>query len=261
MSDGSSKKAGGIVLLAAALLGVIAISIFSPSGAGIGTAPARGDAQRPTAPGSTTPDTSPEPRGRARDSVAMLVVPSAAPVIEHIESPFSPEETDSVAALCAATVRADLAAHGGDTIGVETGERYGVHPVPGTGRDSLVVDGIAHGRDATPAVWHCAATTTVESRHGILRFVVEDGWPGVVPRFQAAHPINVTAEDLCLQRTKPLFPESDFRSVKRWRAADTLHVTGETMPINSEDLSGDFHCRALVRNGAIVSVVSESGRD
>jgi hypothetical protein len=252
VSEGSSSKTAGVVLLVAALAGVIAISVFSPAGSATSSA-----APRLAAPNSGAVAVAPA----TGDSAEVFIVPSTVPTIEHIESPFSSAGTDSVAALCAANVTQLNAANGGDSSGVEIGERYGVHPIPGQGRDSLIVDGTARGRDATPAVWHCASTTTVEERHGVSRVVIEDGWPGVPARFQSAHPITVAAEDLCLQRTKVIFPESDFRSVKRWRLADTLHVTGETMPLDNGELSGDFHCRAVIRKGAIVSVVSKAGVD
>jgi hypothetical protein len=191
----------------------------------------------------------------------MFVLASTEPVIEHIESPFSSAGTDSVAALCVARVRDDSSMRGADTSGVVVGERYGVRPVPGRGRDSLIVEGTAPGRDDTRAVWHCASTATVDGRHGVTRVVIEDGWPGVATRFQSAHPITTTAADLCWKRTETLFPETDLRSVRRWRVGDTLHVTGTTMPLDPGELSHDFHCRAIIRQGAIVSVATAASRD
>ena len=202
------------------------------------------------------------PGGSAtRDSLGMFVLPASEPAIERIESPFSAASTDSVAAVCVAMVRADSSQRLADSSSVVVGERYGVHPVPGRGRDSLIVEGTAPGRDETRAVWHCASTTTVEERHGVTRVVIEDGWPGVPARFQSAHPITTTAHALCDKRTESLFPETDLRNVKRWRVADTLHVTGTTMPLDPGELSHDFHCRAVVRQGAIVSVVMEASRE
>ena len=265
MSRNISAKTGGILLIVASLLGVIAMTVFSPSfssrvsnskPSSAATAAAPGVQAAPSVESSRAPA-----RERARDSASMFVVATAEPMVERIESPFSSEGTDSVAKLCAAHVRQERSSHDADTNGVEIGERYGVHSIPGRGRDSLIVEGTVPSPDGTPAVWHCAATTTVDSRRGIMRLVIEDGWPGVSSRFRTAHPINVVGEDLCLQRTKVLFPESDFRSLKRWRVADTLHVTGETMPLDAGAVSGDFHCRALVREGAILSVVSVAGRD
>ena len=91
--------------------------------------------------------------------------------------------------------------------------------------------------------------------------MIEDGWPGVAARFQSAHPITTTGQDLCWKRIEGLFPDTDLRSVKRWRVADTLHVTGTTMPLDPGELSHDFHCRAIIRQGAIVSVATAASRD
>lgn len=55
-------------------------------------------------------------------------------------------------------------------------------------------------------------------------------------------------------------PEYVFRGVKVARVADTLDVRGEAIPLNAEDLAGDFHCRAVVRGGAVVSTEAKAGR-
>lgn len=263
MSREISAKTGGILLIAASLLGVVLMSVYSatPPSESRERSASPAEQRANVAGTSTPPGASPTISATAaRDSATMFVVPSTEPVIEHIESPFSSEGTDSVAALCAAQVRLENRSHGADTSGVEIGERYGVHPIPGRGRDSLIVEGTSPGRDETRAVWHCAATTTVAERRGVMRVVIEDGWPGVPSRFQSAHPITVAAHELCDKRTEAVLPETDLRNAKRWRVADTLHVTGETMPLNSGELSHDFHCRATVLRGAIVRVVSGEER-
>lgn len=233
--------------MVAALVGVILIGVFSPT-RNVASSSPRVDP--PAASMLTT----------GRDTTP-VVAPVAVEEREHVASPFTNGGTDSVAARCVATIRDQRREHGDDTSDVLITERYGVRPPPGRGPDSLIVEGTAPGRDATPAVWHCAATTYPTGAVATLVAVLEDGWPGVAARFAAAYPVTLAAEDLCLQRTKPLFPEYVFRGVKHWRLADTLHVTGETIPLNSGDLAGDFHCRALVRNGAVVSATARAGRE
>ncbi|MFL5561173.1 MAG: hypothetical protein ACJ79K_06850 [Gemmatimonadaceae bacterium] len=245
MSDGGNSKTAGIVLLVAALVGVILIGVFSPT-RNVASSPPRVD---PPAASilPTSGDSAP----------AVAPVPDAER--EHIASPFTNGGTDSVAALCEATIREQRREHGDDTLDVEIGERYGVRPPPGRGPDSLIVEGTAPGRDATPAVWHCAATMYPTGAVATLVAVLEDGWPGVAARFPAAYGVTLAAEDLCLQRTKPVFPEYVFRGVKHWRVADTLHVTGEAIPLNSGDLAGDFHCKAVVRYGRVLGAQAKAG--
>lgn len=251
MSEGSSTKTAGLVLVGAAVVGVVAIAIFSPATSGV--APAAGkERSAATTPPTREPGTS-EPTGR-------FVAPVVAPERERFASPFSEPATDSAAARCAATVREQIAAAGGDSTGVVIAERYGVHPPPGRGPDSLVVEGTARAVDSTRAVWHCAATRYPSGEVATLTAVLEEGWPGIAAGFDAAHAVTLAAEEMCLQRVKPLFPEYVFRGVKVARVADALNVRGETIPLNSEDLAGDFHCRAIVRDGGIVSAEAKAGR-
>ena len=179
---------------------------------------------------------------------------------EETDSPFSAEGSDTVVARCVARVRKMNSETSGDTVGVTVEQRIGVSPPPGRGPDSLVVEGTAPGRDSIPAVWHCAATARSREEVGTLTAVIEDGWAGVPARFEVAHVVTADAADACLQQTKKIYREYDFRGVKLRRVADTLHVTGEAMPINTEDLAGDFHCRAIVRNGRVVSTQAKAER-
>jgi hypothetical protein len=149
VSDRASPKAAGLVLVGAAVLGVIAIAGFSPpTGAGA-PPPAEKHAQAVTGAERESRN------GESGNSEAAgrFVAPVVPPERERIASPFSELGTDSAAAACAAT-------------------RY------------------PSGTVAT------------------LTAVLEDGWPGIDRRFDAAHAITLAAEDMCLQRTKPLFPST-----------------------------------------------------
>lgn len=176
------------------------------------------------------------------------------------DSPFRAEGSDTVVARCVAKVRKISSEGFGDTIGVTVEQRIGVSPPPGRGPDSLVVEGTAPGRDSIPAVWHCAATAGSRDDVATLTAVIEDGWAGVPARFEVAHVVTADATDACLQQTKKIYREYDFRGVKVRRVADTLHVSGEAIPLNTEDLAGDFHCRAIVRNGRVVSTKAKAER-
>jgi len=246
-------KVAGAVLLGAALAGAVVISLF-PSGtrrpAGV-TPPGRSGMQAATAilgggeTRSTAPDSTPLPLPPERDTV---------------RSPLDNAATDSALEGCVARVKQMLSDAARDSSGVESRSVIGVRPPPGRGPDSLVVEGTAHGRDATLAVWHCAVTSNGAGAIGKLTAVIEDGWPGIPAAFDAAHAVTLFAENACLEETKSVYREYEFRGVRAYRDVDTLHVTGEAMPLNTEDLAGDFHCRAIVRNGRVVSTQAKAGR-
>ena len=254
MSAPLPAKVIGGVLLGAAALGIAVISFFPSVVArqAVAVPKERADTEWTMPhPGIATGAS-----GVAADT--SMPLPSIAR--EETDSPFSPEGSDTVAARCVAKVREIRSQDGADTSGITAEPRIAVRPPPGRGPDSLVVEGSARGRDSVPAVWHCAATARSREEVATLTAVVEDGWAGVPARFEIAHVVTATATDACLQQTKKIYREYDFRGVKLRRAADTLHVTGEAIPINTEDLAGDFHCRAIVRNGRVVSTQAKAER-
>lgn len=95
---------------------------------------------------------------------------------------------------------------------------------------------------------------------GKLTAVVEDGWPGVSPAFDAAHAVTVATVNACLEKTKWVYRAYEFRGVRAFRDVDTLHVTGEAIPLSKGELVGDFRCRAVLRNGRVVSTQAKAGR-
>lgn len=253
MSAPLPPKVAGGVLLGLALAGAVVISLFPSAGARQGAAvpPRRSDLRATAAilagkeTGSAVPDSAPLPLPPERDTVA---------------SPLDSAAADSAMERCVAEVKETLSAAARDSSGVEITAVTGVRPPPGRGPDSLLVEGTARGRDATPAVWHCAVTSNGARGIGKLTAVIEDGWPGVRAAFDAAHAVTLAAENACLEQTKSVYREYEFRGVRAMRDVDTLHVTGEAIPLNNEDLAGDFHCRAIVRNGRIVSARAKAGR-
>lgn len=253
MSAPLPAKVIGGVLIGAALAGAIVIAVF-PSGMARQrvVAPRAGaDSQRTARTlaakeaDSVAPDSAPMPTPPERDTVA---------------SPLDSASTDSAYSSCVMRVKEWLSDAARDSSEVEITAVTGIRPPPGRGPDSLLVEGTAHGRDATPAVWHCAVTSNGARAIGKLTAVIEDGWPGLPPAFDAAHAVTVAAENACLERTKSVYREFEFRGVRAFRDVDTLHVTGEAIPLNNEDLAGDFHCRAVVRNGRVVSTQAKAGR-
>lgn len=253
MSAPLSPKVIGAVLIAVALAGGAAIALF-PSAVARQAAvvpPERADTHwtAPTLAGKearpVAPDSVPLPSPPERDTVA---------------SPLDSASTDSAYGACVIRVKEMLSESARDSSAVEITSATGVRPPPGRGPDSLLVEGTAHGRDATPAVWHCAVTSNGAGAVGKLTAVIEDGWPGVPQRFDVAHAVTLAAENACLEQTKMLYREYDFRGVRAMRDVDTLHVRGEAIPLNAEDLAGDFHCRAVVRNGRVVSIQAKAER-
>lgn len=245
MSDQKNTRMAGFVLVGAALLGVIAISVFPRAQRALS-----GSAVATATPRAVTETATPV------DDAPQIVVP------ERERSPMwlTDPEIDSLAARCVTTVKEQLSADARDSTEVVATERYGFRAEPGRAQDSLIVEGTARGSDTTAVVWHCAATAYPNGAIATVRAAVEDGWPGVPGGFENAHAITLAAEDACLQRTKRVLKEYEFRGVKRRRVADTLRVTGEAMPLNSDDLAADFHCSAVVRNNRILSVVAATGK-
>ena len=253
MSAPLPAKVIGGVLIGAALAGAVVIALFPSAVARQGAVvPAeRADTQW-TAPAlaatkgsGVVPERTPLPLPPARDTVP---------------SPLDSASTDSAYTSCVMRVKEWLSDAARDSSEVEIRSVTGVRPEPGRGPDSLLVEGTARGRDATPAVWHCAVTSNGARAIGKLTAVVEDGWPGVPPAFDAAHAVTVAAENACLQQTKSVYREYEFRGVRAFRDVDTLHVTGEAIPLNNGELVGDFHCRAVLRNGRVVSTQAKAGR-
>ena len=243
----------GAVLLGAAVAGGAAIALFPRAVArSAGTVPGEHADTQWTAPGGAVK----EARSIAPDSVPLPLPPER----DTVASPLDSASTESALGSCVMRVRQMLSDAARDSAGVEIGAVAGVRPPPYHGADSLLVEGTAHGRDATPAVWHCAVTANGVRGIGKLTAVVEDGWPGVPPAFAYAHAVTGVAENACLQQTKSVYPEYEFRGARSYRDLDTLHVTGEAIPLNSGDLAGDFHCRAVVRNGRVVSTQASAGR-
>ena len=246
MTGQKRSRIAGIALVAAALLGIIAMAMFPGK---MNRASVGASTEEPGGP----PNAEQPPPA---DTAHYITTPERA----RIASPFAEPSSDSIAGRCAATVREQLVARGSDTSDVEIRERYGVRPPPGRGPDSLIVEGTARGSDTTRAVWHCAATSYPSGAVATLVAVIEDGWPGAAPGFDAAHAINLAAEDACLQSTKLIFPEYSFRGVTRVRAADTLQIRGDAMPFNTGDLAADFRCSAVVRGNRIVSTLAKAGK-
>ena len=254
MSAPLPAKVIGAVLLVAAAVGIGVISFF-PS------AVARQAAVLPEERADTQwQGAKPLATASAGAATADTAMPLLSIAREETDSPFSPEGSDTVVARCVAKVREISSEGGADTSGIAVEQKIGVRPPPGRGPDSLVVEGTAPGRDSVPAVWHCAATARTREDVATLTAVAEDGWAGVPARFEIAHVVTANATDACLQQTKKIYREYDFRGVKLRRVADTLHVTGEAIPLNTEDLAGDFHCRAIVRNGRVVRTQAKAER-
>lgn len=245
MTGQKNTRMAGFVLVGAALLGVIAMSVF----------PRAQRAMSGSVVATTTPPAAAD-TARAAGAEPEIVVPRR----ERIPAWISQAGIDSLTSRCVATVKQQLSADARDSTDVAMTELYGVKAVPGRAQDSLIVEGTARGIDTTAAVWHCGATAYPNGAIATVRAVAEDGWPGVPSRFEDAHAITIAAEDFCLQRTKRVLKEYEFRGVKRLRIADTLRVTGEAMPLNTEDLAADFHCSAVVRNNRIVSAVAATGK-
>jgi len=256
MSDGRAQKIGGMVLIGAAALGVAAIS-YRPS-ASLHLPQASSVAQPvPTQPQTMRVSDLNEAVDRLAPAAGAPPLPPH-PII--IASPLDSAATDSARGACVMRVRETLSEAARDSAGVEITGMMGVRPEPGRGPDSLVIDGTAHGRDSTAAVWHCAVTTKSEGGISTLRAVVEDGWPGVASRFDMAHAVTMAAEDACLEATKSVYREYAYRGVKYFRDADTLHVTGDAFPLNDGEVVGRFHCRAVVRGGAVVDTIAPQGK-
>jgi hypothetical protein len=247
-----AKVIGG-VLMAAALAGGVAVALF-PSAVSRQAAvvpPERADTQW-TKPATVASAAS----GVAPDSAPLPSPPER----ETVPSPLDSAATDSAYGSCVMRVKELLSDAARDSSEVEITAFTGVRPEAYHGPDSLIVEGTAHGRDATPAVWHCAVTANRLRGIGKLTAVVEDGWPGVPAGFDVAHAVTLAAENACLEQTKSVYREYEFRGVRAYRDIDTLHVTGEAIPLNNEDLAGDFHCRAVVRNGRVVSTQAKAER-
>lgn len=253
MSAPLPAKVIGGVLIGAALAGAIVIAVFpSVMGRqGVAAPPARADSQR-------TPATlaAREAAGAAPDSAPLPLPPER----DTVASPLDSASADSAMERCVVEVKEMLKDAARDSSGVEITAVTGVRPPPGRGPDSLLVEGTAHGRDATPAVWHCPVTSNGARAIGKLTVVIEDGWPGIPPAFDAAHAVTLAAENACLEQTKSVYREYEFRGVRAFRDVDTLHVRGEAIPLNNGDLVGDFHCRAVVRNGRVVSTRAKAER-
>lgn len=254
MSAPLPAKVIGVILLGGAVV-LMGVVLFFPSAIArqaVVVPKERADTQWQAA--------APVAASRAESASPDTSMPLLSIAREETDSPFSAEGSDTVVARCVARVRRITSESYGDTIGVTVEQRVGVSPPPGRGPDSLVVEGTAPGRDSIPAVWHCAATARSREDVATLTAVVEEGWAGVPPRFEIAHVVTANATDACLQQTKKIYREYDFRGVKARRVADTLHVSGEAMPLNTEDLAGDFHCRAIVRNGRILGTQAKAER-
>ena len=255
MSPPLPARVIGGVLLGAALAGIAVVSFFPSMTARRAAAvpAARADTQWTTLRVSSVD----EAVDRLAPAAGALPLP---PPTIVVPSPLDSAATDSAPALCVMRVRQMLSDAARDSAGVEVARVRGVRPEPGRGPDTLIIDGTAHGRDATPAVWHCALLANRDS--GIARFtaVIEDGWPGLTSAFDTVHAVTTAAANACLQQTKTVYPEYDFRGVRSYRDIDTLHVTGEAIPLNIGDLAGDFHCRAIVRKGHVVSTQAKAER-
>jgi hypothetical protein len=245
MNAQANSRTAGFVLIGAALLGVIAMSVFP-----------RAQRSLSGSPGVTTTPAAIADTSSPADSAPQIVVP----VRERTAMWLADSAVASLSDRCVATVKEKLSASSHDSSVVFVTERYGFKPTPGRGQDSLIVEGTAPGTDATPAVWHCAATAYPTGMIATLRVEIEDGWPGVPALFEHAHAITIAAEDACLQRTKRVLKEYELRGVRRWRVSDTLRVVGEAMPLNIEDLAVDFHCSAVVRDNRVVSIVAAAGK-
>lgn len=243
----------GAVLLGVAVAGAAGIAFFPRVVARTAAAVPRERADTQWAmPASAAREAS----STSSDSVPLPMPPER----DTIASPLDSASTEAALESCVMRVRQMLSEAARDSAGVEVTSVTGVRPPQYHGPDSLLVEGTAHGRDATPAVWHCPVTPNSARSIGKLTAVVEDGWPGIPSAFAAAHAVTAAVEGACLQQTKSVYPEYDFRGVRSYRDVDTLHVTGEAIPLNSGDLAGDFHCRAIVRNGRVVSTQAKAGR-
>jgi hypothetical protein len=245
MSDQNNSRMAGFVLVGAAVLGVIAMSVFPRAQRSMSAGIATNGPPAPAVDSSKNVDEAPPITFPQRERSAMSISDAA---------------VDSLVQRCTVKVQEQLAAASRDSSDVLATERYGFKADPGRAQDSLIVEGTARGTDSTAAVWHCAATAYPTGAIATLRADIEDGWPGVPARFESAHAITIAAEVYCLQRMKHVLKEYEFRGVRRWRVADTLRVAGEAMPLNSEDLAADFHCSAVVRDNRIVSAIAARGK-
>jgi hypothetical protein len=263
----SGAQRGGFVLVAAALVAITIISVGPTLSSG--NSPAKAPPEAPAKASSSTAtraeiDWQPIHVASLNEFVDRVAPDSGAaplpPPREEVRSPFSAPGTDSAIARCTESVRQRFdTSHGGGAV-VAVDGHHTVRPPEHRGPDSLIVDGTGPGRDATPAVWHCAVTANASGAVSRMVIAIEDGWPGVAPTFDAAHALTVEGEDACLQQTKKLLPEHVARGVKYERVADTLHVTGDAFPLDRGDLVERFHCRALVRGAAVVRVAARLGK-
>ena len=252
MSAALPAKVIGGILIGVALAGVAAITVFPWAVAREGAVPL----ERPDPRSPTPAPAVKEASGVVPDSVPLPLPPER----DTVASPLDGAGSDSALVTCVMTVKQMLSDAARDSSAVEITAVTGVRPPPGRGPDSLLVEGTARGRDATPAVWHCAVTANGTRGIGKLSAVIEDGWPGVRAAFDAAHAVTLAAENACLEQTKSVYREYDFRGVRAFRDVDTLHVTGEAIPLDNGDLAGDFHCRAVVRNGRVVRTQAKAER-
>ena len=255
MSAPLPAKVIGAVLLGAALAGIAVITVVPTLTTREAAEPpaVRADTQRQTLRVANVDE--------AVDRLAPVAgaLPLPPPRIE-IASPLDSAATDSAPPACVMRLRLMLSDSARDSSGIEVMRVRGIRPEPGRGPDTLVVEGTAHGRDATPAVWHCALLAKRDGGIARLTAVIEDGWPGVSSAYDSSHAVTVAIVDACLQQTKKVYPEYDFRGVRSHRDLDTLHVTGEAMPMNTGDLAGDFHCRAVVHDGHVTSMQAKAER-
>lgn len=252
MSAPARTQVIGGVLIGAALVGGVVMALFPSAAARQPAAPpARADTQW------SAPDI---PARETRSVVPDSLAPPLPPERGIVASPLGSAETDSARGRCVMRVKQMLSEAARDSSAVEITAVTGVRPPPGRGPDSLLVDGSARGRDATPSVWHCAVISNGAGGIGKLTAVVEDGWPGVASTFEAAHAVTVAAENACLEQTKSVYQEYVFRGVHVFRDVDTLHVSGDAIPLNDGDRAGAFHCRALVRGGRVARTQAKGER-
>lgn len=254
MSAPLPAKLIGAILMGAALAGAVGIAVF----------PSAVERAAPVVPSgrAETKWTAPTPPTReaselASDAVALPLPPARV----TIASPLDSARTAEAIGSCIVRVKQQLSEAARDSSEVTMTAVTGVRPEAGRGPDSLLVEGTAHGRDATAAVWHCAVTSNGAGGIGKLTAVVEDGWPGVAAGFDTAHAVTMAAEHACLEQTRSVYPEYDFRGVRAFRDVDTLHVRGDAFPLNDGDRIGRFHCRAIVRGGRVISTQARASDD
>ena len=230
-----SRIAAGVVLLLAALGGVIVVSLPTQA-----TAP-RGD--RAT-------------DGSSRASILPLPTASAAPATDHVQavvvarqhgpSPFDSATTDSTVAGCRDRVANEVADGSEPTVDDVFGD---IDPTKGRA-DSLIVE----GRAGTHA-FHCAASRRQDGAVAEMKHDVEAMWTGAPPTFPAVHAVSVAAEESCMRRVKAMYPGFVFRGLQRARRGDTLHVSGDAFPLEN-DLNRDFGCDATVSGGRVVAATA-----